>query len=195
LQRLLPAYGDGADETSALARHVLHHYFAVVEQFRNPRGGPHRPGLLVWTLHDHWADCVGALPDGRRRGQALVSSIGPRGEAAIDSPTSVVIDATAFDHWHCAGALTLNLRFEAATVRGEEGRAALEDLLRVYFERGGMQVQVNVVDSEELRAAQAAPEAYAGLLVRVSGFVARFVELCPRIQGEIISRTELRAGR
>lgn len=193
LQRMQPAYGDATDETSALAREVLHHYFATVEQYSNPRGGPHRPGLLVWTLYDIWADCVGALPDGRRRGQALVSSIGPRGEAHIDSPTSIIIDSTSFDHWHCAGALTLNLRFDAASVRSEKGLEAVEGLLRVYFERGGMQVQINVVDREELLAAQAAPEAYAGLLVRVSGFVARFVELCPRMQDEIIARMELEA--
>lgn len=194
LQRMQPAYGDATDQTSVLARQVLHHYFATVEQYSNPRGGPHRPGLLVWTLYDIWADCVGALPDGRRRGQALVSSIGPRGEAHVDSPTSIIIDSTSFDHWHCAGALTLNLRFDAASVRSEKGLEALEGLLRVYFERGGMQIQLNVVDRDELLAAQAAPETYAGLLVRVSGFVARFVELCPRMQDEIIARMELEAG-
>ncbi len=194
LQRMQPAYGDATEETTALVREVLHHYFATVEQYSNPRGGPHRPGLLVWTLYDIWADRVGALPDGRRRGQALVSSIGPRGEAHVDSPTSIIIDSTSFDHWHCAGALTLNLRFDAASVRSDKGLEALEALLRVYFERGGMQVQLNVVNRDELLAAQAAPEAHVGLLVRVSGFVARFVELCPRMQDEIIARTELEAG-
>jgi formate C-acetyltransferase len=194
LQRMQPAYGDDTDETRALARDIVHHYFTTVEQYSNPRGGPHRPGLLVWDRYDIWADCVGALPDGRRRGQALVSSIGPRGEARIDSPTSIIMDATCFDHWHCAGALTLNLRFDAASVRSEKGLEALEDLLEVYFQCGGMQIQFNVADREDLRAAQAEPEAYAGLLVRVSGFVARFVELSPRMQDEIIERTELEAG-
>jgi hypothetical protein len=51
----------------------------------------------------------------------MVSSIGPRGEAPIESPTSIIHDATAFDHWRCAGALTLNLRFDKNSVKGEDG--------------------------------------------------------------------------
>ncbi len=193
LQGMRPAYGDGVKETAALARRVTDGFFAQVEQYRNPRGGTFRPGLLVWTLYHEWADCVGALPDGRRRGEALVSSIGPRVEVRVDAPTAVVADATAFDHWRCAGGLTLNLRFDAGSVAGETGLAALDALLRGYFAQGGMQVQVNVADSSVLRAARDHPEEFADLLVRVSGFVTRFVTLGGRMQEEIIDREELRA--
>lgn len=195
LQLMRPAYGDGTEETSALARRVAHGFFDAVDRSVNPRGGPHRPGLLVWTLYDIWANCVGPLPDGRRRGEALASSIGPRGEAPIESPTSIIRDATSFDHWRCAGSLTLNLRFDKSSVKGEDGLAALEALMRVYFDQGGLQAQINVVDGELLRAAKADPKAYAGLVVRVSGFAARFVTLCERMQDEIIARTELSAAR
>ncbi len=191
LQRMRPAYGDGSEEGAALTREIVHGYFGSVERYRNPRGGPHRAGLLVWTLYHEWADCVGALPDGRRRGEALVSSIGPRLEAPADSPTSIILDATAFDHWRCAGALTLNLRFDAGSVGNPAGREAVEQLLVAYFERGGLQVQVNVVDKALLRQAREDPHSHAGLLVRVSGFVARFVELPARMQEEVIARAEL----
>ena len=191
LQLMRPAYGDGSEETRALARQVAHNFFDAVDRSTNPRGGPHRPGLLVWTLYHDWADVVGPLPDGRRRGEAMASSIGPRGEAPIESPTSIIHDATAFDHWRCAGALTLNLRFDQNSVKGEDGLAALEALMRVYFEKGGLQLQINVVDSALLREAQANPAAHVGLVVRVSGFSARFVTLSQRMQNEIIARTEL----
>ncbi|OGV78612.1 MAG: hypothetical protein A3K19_31815 [Lentisphaerae bacterium RIFOXYB12_FULL_65_16] len=194
LQSLRPAYGDGAAETQDLARRVAHGFFSGVERSTNPRGGPHRAGLLVWTLYHDWADCVGPLPDGRRRGEALVSSIGPRGEVAIDSPTSILHDVTAFDHWRCTGALTLNLRFSADAVANDSGLEALESLLRVYFEKGGLQVQINVADSALLREAKANPTAHADLVVRVSGFAARFTTLGARMQDEIIARAELRTG-
>jgi formate C-acetyltransferase len=194
LRSLRPAYGDGSEEAAALARRVVTGFFDAVDRSTNPRGGPHRPGLLVWTLYNDWAETVGALPDGRRRGEALASSIGPRPDLRVDSPTSIIRDATAFDHWRCAGALALNLRFDARSVRGTEGLDALRALIEGYFERGGMQVQINVVDGNTLRQAQASPESYADLLVRVSGFVARFVDLTPRMQDEIIERTELPAA-
>jgi len=194
LQQMRPAYGDYSEESSEMARRVVHQFYQEVEQYTNPRGGTFRPGLLVWTLYDHWADCVGALPDGRRRGDALVSSIGPREQAGIESPTSILQDVTAFDHFRCAGGLTMNLRFDGGTVKTEAGIDALMRLLEVYFERGGMQVQLNIADSRTLRDAQEKPEAHGGLVVRVSGFSARFVGMSRRIQDEIIARAELDTG-
>ena len=191
LANMRPAYGDHDTETAALARRVVHGFYDCVERSTNPRGGPFRPGLLVWTLYHSWADVVGALPDGRRRGDALVSSIGPRGEAAIESPTSIIQDATAFEHFRCAGGLTLNLRFPASLAGTDDGLAAMRRLMEVYFRGGGMQLQVNLVDSRTLRDAQANPDQFAGLLVRVSGFSARFVTLDRRMQDEIIERAEL----
>ena len=189
-----PAYGDHTEETAAMAREVVHGFFDAVERFENPRGGPFRPGLLVWTLYDMWADCVGALPDGRRRGDALASSIGPMvGNRAV-APTAVVSEATSFDHHRCAGGLTLNLRFAAESVRGQPSRAALVRLIEGYFERGGMQLQLNVANSDVLREAQRDPAAFGDLVVRVSGFSARFVTLSRRIQDEIIARAELAPG-
>ena len=190
LMTMKPAYGQHEPETARLARRVVHQFFDRSERYTNPRGGTFRPGLLVWTLFDDWADAVGALPDGRRRGDAMVSSIGPRGEAEIETPTAVIQDVTSFDHYRCAGGLTLNLRFDANTARTERGLDAITRLMEVYFERGGMQLQVNVIDSKVLREAQERPEAHAGLLVRVSGFCARFVDIGARMQNEIIARVE-----
>ena len=176
-----------------MARTVVHAFFGQCERFTNPRGGPFRPGLRGWTLYDDWADAVGALPDGRRRGEAMVSSIGPRGEAAIDTPTSVIQDVTAFDHYRCAGGLTLNLRFDAALAFTRLGVDAIMSLMETYFNRGGMQLQVNVVDNALLREVREHPEVYADLLVRVSGFCAHFVDLSARAQEELIARAEFAA--
>ena len=56
-----------------------------------------------------------------------------------------------------------------------------------------MQIQYNVVDSETLRRAQARPEEYRDLVVRVAGFSAYFVELCTDLQNDLIRRTDIYA--
>lgn len=61
----------------------------------------------------------------------------------------------------------------------------------MFFEQGGQQVQYNVIDSEVLRRAQAKPEEYRNLVVRVAGFSAFFVELYEDLQNHLISRAEL----
>jgi pyruvate-formate lyase len=54
-----------------------------------------------------------------------------------------------------------------------------------------MQIQYNMVDSDILRQAQARPEEYRDLVVRVAGFSAYFVELQKDLQDDLISRTEI----
>ena len=55
--------------------------------------------------------------------------------------------------------------------------------------RGGAQLMVTVVGRDDLENAMKRPWDYTGLLVRVGGFSARFVELSPEVQKDILSRT------
>ena len=190
LRSRTPHYGSDEPEADALAREVVHHFYACVEGHRNPRGGTFHPGLLVWTLHDHWAGSTGALPDGRRRGEPLVNSIGPTPGFDRGGPTAVVKSATAFDHAPCVGGLTLNLSLHAAALATDEGLGRLGELLVTYFERGGMQVQLNAVSRQQLREAQAHPDTSPPIVVRVTGFSADFLTLSRTMQDEIIRRTE-----
>jgi pyruvate-formate lyase len=64
--------------------------------------------------------------------------------------------------------------------------------LRTYCESGGYHVQFNIISGETLRDAQKHPENYKDLLVRVATYSAYFVELSPRMQEDIIVRTEFR---
>ena len=190
LRRQTPHYGSDEPEADALAREVVHHFYACVEGHSNPRGGTFHPGLLVWTLHDQWADATGALPDGRRRGEPLVNSIGPTPGFDAAGPTAAIKSATAFDHTPCVGGLTLNLSLHAESLRSPDGLDRLSDLLATYFGRGGMQVQLNAVSRERLLEAQAHPETSPPLVVRVTGFSADFLTLSRTMQDEIIRRTQ-----
>jgi pyruvate-formate lyase len=70
----------------------------------------------------------------------------------------------------------------------------LADLVRTYDELGGWHIQVNSVPTEVLRDAQAHPEQHKDLLIRVAGYSAFFVELCPESQNDIINRSEYVVG-
>lgn len=59
------------------------------------------------------------------------------------------------------------------------------------MQRKGMHSQFTVASRETLLDAQANPEKYKGLLVRVAGYSAYFVELSKELQNDIIGRTEL----
>jgi pyruvate-formate lyase len=56
---------------------------------------------------------------------------------------------------------------------------------------GGLQVQLSVADTAELRDAQINPELHRDLMVRITGYSAVFIDMCRRAQDEIIRRQEL----
>jgi formate C-acetyltransferase len=60
-------------------------------------------------------------------------------------------------------------------------------LVETYFGLGGQHLQINLVSAETLRAAQKEPEAYRGLVVRVTGYSAYFVTLDRQSQDLLIA--------
>jgi trans-4-hydroxy-L-proline dehydratase len=72
--------------------------------------------------------------------------------------------------------------------RSAEQKNKLKAFLRGYAENGGTALQINILDAEMLRDAQAHPEDYRNLLVRVTGYNAYFAGIGRELQDEIIAR-------
>ena len=85
-----------------------------------------------------------------------------------------------------AGAVQ-NMKFSPELFR--DGGAVVKSVLKTYFDNGGTQAMISVVNRNDLEQAMIHPEKYSNLFVRVGGFSARFVELEKAVQREIVSRT------
>ena len=133
---------------------------------------------------------TGATPDGRLAGKPLSENTSPYPGSCTQGITAMFrsIVKLPLDRIN-SGAL--NVRMQPRMVAGEEGLSRLAALLRTYFDMGGLQIQISLADTEELRDAQIHPEAHRDLMVRITGYSAVFIDMCKEAQDEIIRRQEM----
>ena len=82
--------------------------------------------------------------------------------------------------------------YRASALSRDDGPDKLRALTQTYMEQGGMEVQYNIVSADTMRAAQADPQTYRDLVVRIAGYSAYFVELSTDCQNDLIHLTENR---
>ena len=82
-------------------------------------------------------------------------------------------------------------RQEAMTACADSIEKMTQLLKTYFFDMLGMEVQINVISTDTMRAAQKEPEKYKDLVVRIAGFSVFFVEMHRTGQNDLISRTEL----
>jgi formate C-acetyltransferase len=188
-------FGNDDEAADRWTMFVVDEFVRRVESFgESTRGGRYVVGLYSTTAHDHFGRLTGALPNGRRRGEPFTSGIAPANGADREGPTAVINSMNRLDFSRCPNGINFNVKFQADVVRGESGRNVLQSLMGVYFARGGMQAQINVLDAETLRRAKQAPELFPNLLIRVSGYSAYFNDLSEAMKDEIIARTSNTLG-
>jgi formate C-acetyltransferase len=133
---------------------------------------------------------VGATPDGRRAGEPLADGgLSPSAGRDCRGPTAVLRSVCKIDLSLASNGTLLNMKFLPSFFDSEGALERFVILLRGFCALGIPHVQFNVVSSETLRQAQARPDAYRHLVVRVAGYSAYFGELDRDLQDEIIRRT------
>jgi formate C-acetyltransferase len=185
----VPHYGNANDDVDAQAAWGMGVFADHVRTCEGPRG-KYCGGTFTMTAHLHMAGVTPATPDGRADGDPLADAISPRQGFDKNGPTAYLISASKLPHRSLWNGDQLNIRFSPRSVQGDGGTVKLKDMIRTYFDLSGMQVQFNVVGTEELLEAQRNPHEYQNLVVRIAGFSTYFVELGLELQNDFITRTE-----
>jgi len=184
-----PKYGNDDDYVDSLAAEVFRAFAEEMAQYEPPRGGWYGVTLQSLTANVPYGQRTGATPDGRRAGEPLADNASPAPGTDANGPTAVLKSVAKLDHALAANGTILNLKFHPSAMEGEERRRKFVSLIRSFVDLKGFQVQFNVVSADVLRDAQAHPEQYRHLVVKVAGYSAYFATLDRKLQDQLIART------
>jgi formate C-acetyltransferase len=184
-------YGNDNDEVDYLGSDILRHFEKSIEKYKNPRGGCFTPGAYTVSAHVPLGEAVGATPDGRKDKEQLADGgLSPMVGRDRLGPTAILKSVSKLDNYLTSNGSLLNVKFSPKTLEGQEGIKKMVDYLLAFMKLKLQHIQFNVISAETLREAQKHPENYKGLVVRVAGYSAFFIELSIEIQNDIIARTE-----
>ena len=134
-------------------------------------------------------DCP-ATADGRFAGDVFGCSFSPAVTTKLNGPLSVIQSFTKYDLTKICNGGPLTMEIHDPVFRNEEGEKKVAALVKTFVHLGGHQLQLNSINRERLLEAQASPEKYPNLIVRVWGWSGYFCELRKGYQDHIIRRTE-----
>ncbi|MGN0411499.1 MAG: glycyl radical protein [Lachnospiraceae bacterium] len=186
----LDKFGNDIDTVDMLAREAAYTYTKPLQKFKNPRGGIYQAGVYPVSANVPLGGQTGATPDGRLAHKPVADGVSPSSGYDVNGPTATANSVAKLDHGIASNGTLFNQKFHPSALSGEEGINNFVNLIRSYFDQKGMHVQFNVVSRETLLDAQAHPENYKSLVVRVAGYSAHFTSLSKSLQDDIIRRTE-----
>ncbi len=186
----VPKFGNDNEEVDMFARDVAYTYTKPLLNYRNPRGGQFQAGLYPVSANVPLGAQTGATPDGRLAHTPVADGVSPSAGKDVYGPTAAANSVSKLDHGIASNGTLFNQKFHPTALSGEKGLENFVALIRSYFDQKGSHMQFNVVDRETLLDAQAHPEKYAHLVVRVAGYSALFTTLSKSLQDDIIRRTE-----
>ena len=176
-------WGDGNEDSCSLASRFNNDLYKIFSTKTGTYGGKVHMGHLTYTEIRWWGEQTLATPDGRRNGEYFAQGLTPSRLKKIPNVGDVVNSLSSLDPSTLAANSVVNI---ILPVKIPLDRC--EGFLRALAGTAIQSLQLNCTSREELLDAQKHPEKYPYLIVRVTGFSAKFTSLSKEWQNEVISR-------
>jgi len=184
-----PKVGNDDDYADSLMVHIMKFIAKKLNRRPNGQGGIWRSATGSAQNYYYAAKDDPATADGRKAFTPYPSSYSPTLTAKLNGPLSVIRSFTKPDLTESCNGGPLTMEVHDNVFRNLEGEVKVADMVKLFIDMGGHQLQLNAINRDRLLDAQAHPENYPNLVVRVWGWSGYFVELDPAFQNHIISRT------
>jgi pyruvate-formate lyase len=182
-------FGNDIDEVDDLFVRICESIASVLGSMVNLRGQEFRASLFHFQGHLN-PELYGATPDGRLAHEYLAHGINPQLGRNTEGLLATANSIARVDQRKFQGG-TLQVELQPRFFDGkEEIWKYIRDFSDVFFRKGGIQINLNIMDLKKLRDAMDHPEnpEYQNIIVRVTGYASRFICLNRAYQQEFIER-------
>lgn len=184
----VPKYGNDDDYVDNIAKKLADYFYKDVTSYNDIYGHHFVTAFMGISNYLPTGKVLGATPDGRKAKDPINEGVSPYTGTDTSTCLAALRSSAKLSHDIHSGGTLLNLRLNHDLVVTKRGRANLGAMLQSYFALGAFHVQFNTISNEVLKDAQAHPENYKDLLVRVAGYSTQFVNLSKSMQDSIMAR-------
>ena len=188
--RSMRKWGNNDPEANALGAELIDCFASQLNGKPNSRGGVFLASGHCARQYIHLGEKTGATPDGRKKGDEMSKNLSPTMGADTEGATALVATLAASDVTKLPADYPLDMMLHPSVCYGEKGLKAMRSLVEIFHRNGGSVIQFTVFSAEELRDAQAHPEKYENLQVRICGWNVRWNDLSKVEQDAYIRRAE-----
>ena len=184
-----PKFGNDIDAVDNIAAGIINYACDVLDNLSEKYALSFhaQPFTYLWMI-DH-GNTSAASPDGRHKGEIIAYSVSPMQGRDFNGLTALMNSISKLPTARTPGTTSAIVEVDPKLFT-DNNIGILTDILTASGKNGLSNVQFNTIDADTLLEAQAHPEHYNNLAVRVSGFSQKFNLLSPQLQNHIIGRTK-----
>ncbi len=188
-----PRYGNDDDRADDIAVWVLKSFMSKLRHIHTYRDSTPSTSILTITSNVVYGKATGALPDGRKAGEALSPGANPCYDAEKNGLLASLNSVAKLPYEYALDGIS-NTQTINPDALGHSEDERVENLVQVldgYFDQGAHHLNVNVFGKEKLLDAMEHPEKeeYANFTIRVSGYAVKFIDLTREQQLDVLART------
>ncbi len=190
-----PRYGNNDDRADQIGKDLIKQFYNKMNTHHLYHNAKLSTSVLTITSNVVYGKNTGTTPNGRQAGEPFSPGANPAYGAEKNGALASLMSTAKLPYKYATDGISNTFGVTPRTLGNDvEGQKdTLVNMVDGYMENKGMHLNINVFNRDTLRDAQAHPEKYPTLTVRVSGYCVYFADLTKEQQDDVISRTYFEA--
>jgi formate C-acetyltransferase len=188
MMRNVPRYGSGGSRGDDYGVYIAQCFTKMVKEKPTPHGFNMIPGIFSWAATIAMGNDVGATPNGRHARCPI--SHGPNPDPGFRrdaAPTALALTVAGVQPGY-GNTAPMQIELDPGLSKSREDIDKVVALIQTHFERGGTQINMNIINKQTVLEAHKDPSTHPDLVVRVTGFSAYFASLSPEMRQIVVDR-------